>query len=118
MELKDYENARKYFESALSKNPDLAEAYFGLGQIAIILEDYYSAETNYLKAIKINAEYPNPYYNLSRICAYRKEYAKVIENLTHAVRLNPAYKQRIKHDSAFDLMQNMSDFKALIEEEK
>ena len=118
MELKDYENARKYFESALSKNPDLAEAYFGLGQIAIILEDYYSAETNYLKAIKINAEYPNPYYNLSRIYAYRKEYAKVIENLTHAVRLNPAYKQRIKHDSAFDLMQNMSDFKALIEEEK
>lgn len=118
MELKDYENARRYFESALSKKPDLAEAYFGLGQIAIILEDYYSAETNYLKAIKINPEYPNPYYNLSRIYAYRKEYAKVIENLTHAVRLNPAYKQRIRNDSAFDLMQNMSDFKALIEEEK
>ena len=118
METKDYENAKKYFISALSKNPNLAEAYFGLGQIAVIAEDYYGAETNYLKAIKANSEYPNPYYNLSRIYAYRKEYAKVMENLTQAVRLNPAYKQRIKNDGAFDFMQNMNDFKALIGEEK
>ena len=118
MELKDYENAKKYFVSALSKNPDLAEAYFGLGQIAIIAEDYYGAETNYLKAIKVNPEYPNPYYNLSKIYAYRKEYARVMENLAQAIRLNPAYKQRIRNDGAFELMQNMSDFKALIDEEK
>jgi len=118
MEIKDYENAKKYFVSALSKNPNLAEAYFGLGQIAVITEDYYGAETNYLKAIKANPDYPNPYYNLSRIYANRKEYAKVMENLTEAVRLNPAYKQRIKNDGAFDFMQNMNDFKALIGEEK
>ncbi len=118
MELKDYENAKKYFISTLSKNPDLAEAYFGLGQIAVITEDYYGAETYYLKAIKANPEYPNPYYNLSRIYSYRKEYAKVMENLTQAVKLNPAYKQRIRNDSAFDYMQNMNDFKALIGEEK
>ena len=118
MEAKDYENAKKYFISALSKNPNLAEAYFGLGQIAVIAEDYFSAETNYLKAIKANPDYPNPYYNLSRIYAYKKEYAKVMENLTQAVKLNPAYKQRIKNDGAFDFMQNMNDFKALIGEEK
>ena len=118
METKDYENAKKYFISALSKNPNLAEADFGLGQIAVIVEDYYAAETNYLKAIKVNPDYPNPYYNLSRIYAYRKEYAKVMENLTQAVKLNPAYKQRIKNDGAFDFMQNMNDFKALIGEEK
>ena len=41
-----------------------------------------------------------------------------MENLTQAVRLNPAYKQRIKKDGAFDFMQNMNDFKALIGEEK
>lgn len=118
MELKDYENAKKYFALTLSKNPNLAEAYFGLGQIAVIAEDYYNAEASYLKAIKADPDYPNPYYNLSRIYAYRKEYAKVMENLTQAVKLNPAYKQRIRNDGAFDFMQNMSDFKALIGEEK
>ena len=104
MEAKEYENAKKYFVSALSKNPNLAEAYFGLGQISVIAEDYFAAETNYLKAIKADPDYPNPYYNLSRIYAYRKEYAKVMENLTQAVRLNPAYKQRIKNDGDFDFM--------------
>ena len=114
MEMKDYENAKKYFTIATLKNSELAEAYFGLGQIAVIKEEYSVAEENYIKAIRVNPEYPNPYYNISRIYAYRKEYAKVMENLTQAVKLNPAYKQRIRNDGAFDFMKNMNDFKALI----
>ena len=114
MEMKDYENAKKYFTMATLKNSELAEAYFGLGQIAVIKEEYSVAEENYIKAIRVNPEYPNPYYNISRIYAYRKEYAKVMENLTQAVKLNPAYKQRIRNDGAFDFMKNMNDFKALI----
>lgn len=114
MEMKDYENAKKYFTISTLKNSELAEAYFGLGQIAVIKEEYSVAEENYLKAIRVNPDYPNPYYNISRIYAYKKEYAKVMENLTQAVKLNPAYKQRIRNDGAFDFMKNMNDFKALI----
>lgn len=113
MELKNYENAKRYFTLATVKNSDLAEAYFGLGQIAVAKEEYLIAEENYLKAIKADPNYPNPYYNISRIYAFRKEYAKVLEFLPQAIKLKPSYKQRAKTDAAFDLMQNMNEFKLL-----
>ena len=54
MEIKDYENAKKYFTMAILRNSDLAEAYFGLGQIAVIKEEYSVAEENYLNDVRPN----------------------------------------------------------------
>ena len=46
--VKDYDSAKRYFGKAIYKNPNLAEAYFGLGQIAVSKEEYPIAEENYL----------------------------------------------------------------------
>ena len=110
MEIKYYDSAKKYFGKAIYKNPNIAEAYFGLGQIAVSKEEYPIAEENYLKAIQADKEYPNPYYNLARIYAFRQEYAKVMQYLTTAINLEPAYKNRAKSDGAFDFMKNMTEF--------
>ena len=109
---------KKYFGKAIYKNPNLAEAYFGLGQIAVSKEEYPIAEENYLKAINADKDYPNPYYNLARIYAFRKEYAKVMEYLTIAINLEPMYKARAKSDGAFDFMKNMSEFIQLTDSQK
>lgn len=62
---KDYENAKKYSQHALSINNKSASANNLLGLIAVKQGRFKQAEKHYLEAIKLKPNYANAHYNIA-----------------------------------------------------
>lgn len=71
---KEYEAARPFFEKALSLNPNLAQGYFGLGQVEQFTGDQSGRSRElYLKAIELNPAFPQFQHALGNLLADRDD---------------------------------------------
>src|SRR3990170_3120283 len=76
----DYEKALPYFEDAVKKNPDYAEAYFYIGYCNGNLGRHLEAIEAYKEAIRINPEDAEAHYNLGRAYGKLGRYEEQIES--------------------------------------
>ena len=84
-ELGQLEGAAKMFETAISINPEYAEAHFNLGVIQQDFGRLEEAVGSYTKAIVINPKYPEAHNNLGTSLYELGKLQKSIESLEWAV---------------------------------
>jgi tetratricopeptide (TPR) repeat protein len=72
------------------------------------------AIASYDHALKINPDYEQAWNNKACLYALNEESQLALECLEKAIKLNPKYLQMAKTDSDFDLIQELPQFKALI----
>jgi tetratricopeptide (TPR) repeat protein len=90
-----FEAARKYYELAIRRKPDYAEAINNLGTIYYAHKSYRRAVNQYKKALRYSPESASIYSNLGTGYFARKEYAKAAEAWQHALALDPeVFEQR------------------------
>jgi tetratricopeptide (TPR) repeat protein len=87
--LNDYENAKKYLDTANILNPLGPEVFINRGIIDINLKNYYNAIEEFNKATKLNKYHNEPY--LYRGVAYidLEKYQEAIEELNNSIQLKP-----------------------------
>lgn len=85
----EYNKALPYFEEAVKKNPNYAEAYFFIGYCKHELHLYKDAIEAYKKSIKINPNEANAYYNLGLIYQNLKQYKESIEFFKQSILIDP-----------------------------
>lgn len=73
LEERNYEEAKKAFETAIEKGKNLEEAYLGLGICYLENEDYESAQENFGLALENGAEESGVLYNLLGRCEMKME---------------------------------------------
>ncbi len=76
LEQKDWQKAKKRFESAIALYPEYDLAYGGLGAAAMGLADVQGARRAYEKAISLNQNYSGAYRSLARILFAERKYAE------------------------------------------
>jgi tetratricopeptide (TPR) repeat protein len=88
-QLKQFDAARKEFNTVLNVNSQNPTAHFGLGQINMA-EGYYSnAIGDFQDAIKAKPDYAEAYSEMGKAYRYRKNYEFALEAYSKATTLNP-----------------------------
>jgi tetratricopeptide (TPR) repeat protein len=88
MVLKNYDEAKTYFEKA-SKINEKPEYLLGISGIYLINNDLYNAEKILKKAVELDGSNPDIHNNLGVIYSEKKEYKKAIKKFERAIELNP-----------------------------
>jgi serine/threonine protein kinase/Tfp pilus assembly protein PilF len=92
------DNAERYFQLALEKDPNYALAYSGLADVWVMRTDtgYASASDMIpkarefaLKAVQLDNSLPEPRISLANIEAYEHDWASAERNFRRAIELNP-----------------------------
>jgi tetratricopeptide (TPR) repeat protein len=109
------EAAGDFFQTAVKENPASAEAYYGLGSVALKLGKPGVAREHFERAAKLTAAYPetrpNAWNNLGLLAAREGETGQAIGYFEQALQLNPdhfialqnlgnAYRQQKRWDAA------------------
>jgi tetratricopeptide (TPR) repeat protein len=82
--------ARRFFEEALTYNPNNAPAHFGLGEVFSADEKDAEARVSYEKALANDKELTEIYVPLGVLYYRTGEYAKAEELLTKAITISPS----------------------------
>lgn len=106
---KDFAKAKVYLEKATAIYPKYAEAFNGLGVIAMNTGDPAGGRSHFEKAIAVDPEYPAAFVNLSKILMQDKDYAAGEEMLTKAVSLDPLNPEAMSLLSFFQLQTGKYD---------
>jgi len=85
----DYEKALPYFEEAVKKDPNYADAYFYIGYCNRKLGRYTEAIEAYKQAIRIKPDYAEAHYNLGVAYDDLGRYTEAIEAFKQAIRIKP-----------------------------
>lgn len=93
LENKDYENAKKYFETLSVVNDFLYEGIFGLANSLLNLGQIEQAGVEIRKLNKLNPNASEISYLLSKICSLEGDYAQALDYIEEALREdeNPNY---------------------------
>ena len=105
----DYDNAYKYFSSAIEKDKGNYELYNNLGLVLKQKKNYKEALLNYQSALKINKYYTECYNNMGVLYDQLGEYNDAVKAFTQAINLDNNYKE-----SYFNLAvtyEKMGDYK-------
>jgi len=85
----EYEKAIPYFERAVKKNPNYADAHFRIGYCYAMLGRYQECIEANKQAIRIKPDYANAHCNLGLAYGEVGRYKEGIEALKQAIRINP-----------------------------
>lgn len=85
------ERAEVYYDSALTKNPNLPRAHLNLGIIQLRKENLDSAGAEFSRVLLLNPYEEKAYNNLSTIYRLKKDYSKAIQFARAAIQLRPNY---------------------------
>ena len=88
-ELKQYENALKYFRHVADYEPNSAESWASVALVYRMLEQYDEAEANYKRGIELEPDNEEYYFTLSEMFAANEEPEKAIEVLEEGLINNP-----------------------------
>lgn len=83
---KEYDEAARWFKIALEKNPQSANAHYGMGLCYQDTDDYYRAMHHYTEALKIKPDFTNVYNNIAALTInHEGQLKKGIELLEKAI---------------------------------
>jgi tetratricopeptide (TPR) repeat protein len=82
-----YEEAIEYYDKAIAKNPNYADAYHDRGHCKDCLQDYYGAILDFNKNIELDPDDVMSYYNRARSKYSLQDYSGVIEDNIIALEL-------------------------------
>jgi len=85
----DYEKALPYFQNAVEKHPNYADAWFCIGYCSDELGYYHEAVEAFKQAIRIKPDYAEAYYNLGVVYDSLERYYKAVEAFKQAIRIKP-----------------------------
>ena len=83
------DEAKYNFEKALKIDPNLVDAYFGLGLVYESSQQYEKAIENYMRAIEIDPEYIQGYLGLGFDYVFLNQFDKAINYLQKALEIDP-----------------------------
>jgi Flp pilus assembly protein TadD len=89
LEQKDWSEARKRFEAAISLYPQYDLAYNGLGSAFLASRDLQQARPAFEKAIALNETFAEAYRNLARISFAERNYQEADTLLTKSLSTDP-----------------------------
>jgi len=87
----DFEKALIYFQKAVEKDPNYADAYFQIGYCYGQLKQYNDAIKAYKQAIRIKPDYAEAHYSLGVAYGSLGRWSEAIESLKQAIRIKPDY---------------------------
>ena len=87
--IEDYEGALPYFEQAVQKNPEYADAYSKIGYCNHRLGCHKEAIELYKQAIRIDPDHAEAHYNLGVAYGNLRYFRKAIEAFKQAIRVDP-----------------------------
>jgi tetratricopeptide (TPR) repeat protein len=97
-----YDNAFDDYTSAVTANPQLAEAYNGLGVVSNLRQDCDQSEAYFKRALDLNPQYAEAYYNRGSIYYDQGTYDKAIDDFDQAIKYRSDYIEAInKRASAY-----------------
>jgi tetratricopeptide (TPR) repeat protein len=88
-EVKNYDEAIRYYMEAIQLEPDLVAAHNNLGNLLSALKRNDEAEAAYRKAIELNPSYDSAYYNLGNFLSDLKRYDEAEAAYRKAIELKP-----------------------------
>ena len=94
--LKEYDNAIKFYQKVIYKDSKYTNAYYNLGIIYKELKEYTKAIECYQEAILIDSKHTKAYNNLGIVYKELREYTNAIEYYQKAIKIN------IQDNSAFN----------------
>jgi tetratricopeptide (TPR) repeat protein len=100
---KEYGKAREHLEKATTIYPKYAEAFNGLGVVAMNTGDILQGRILFDRAMEADPEYPGAYVNRAKIALHEKDLAKGEKLLNKAVMLDPLNPEAISLLSVFQL---------------
>ncbi len=92
------ELARREYEKALDKNPELTQALINLGNVHYQKGDYLLAEKNYHRVLRLNPQNGDIYNNLAWVYLSQERFEKAQQAAAQALSLNPTHRH-ISHDT-------------------
>ncbi len=106
-----YKAAMEGYDQVLQRNPTVAEAYHGRGDISVLRGHYDQAIADYTQALRINSRLATAYNNRGVAYANRGHHDQAIADYTQALGINPrlataynnrgvAYRLKGHHDQA------------------
>ena len=91
-ELSNFQDSLKYYEQALSKNPNNYEIFFNLGILYLsIPKNFNKAISFFEKSIEINKKNYLSYFFLGRCYNLKKNFLNAIYNLKKSIEINPEH---------------------------
>tara|TARA_B110001452_G_C15229810_1_gene426066 strand:+ start:205 stop:2178 length:1974 start_codon:yes stop_codon:yes gene_type:complete len=116
-ELKNYDDAIKYWKKAIELNPQYHFGYNNLGNVFLKKNDFTEALACYDKAIEIKSDYYEAHHNKGNVLTKMNDYINAIKSFDKVLKIKSDYLPTIKSRS--DIYVKQKDFtKALIELDK
>jgi len=91
LQRQDYPAALDFFDRAIARKPDFAEAYSNRGNALREMGRPEKAEASYRKAIAINGTFAMAHYNLGNILLARKRFDESAAHFKRALSANPHF---------------------------
>ncbi len=91
LQLGDYDEAIRYFNSVIQMNPQQKEAYFERGKCYMHLEANSLAISDFNKAAQLDADYADAYLYLGSIYFKQKDYEISISCYNKTIKIKPDY---------------------------
>ena len=86
-----YEKALSYFEEAVKKKPDFADAHYFLGVTYVNLGRYQEAIQAFKQAIRIKPDFADAHYDLGFTYGKLGRYQEAIQAFKQAIRIEPDF---------------------------
>jgi Tfp pilus assembly protein PilF len=84
-----FEEARRWYEEAVRRDPHLDAAHFGLGNVLYLQDDLEKAAASYREVIRLHATHVDAHYNLGNALFETGQLADAAASYAEAVRLSP-----------------------------
>lgn len=115
----DFENSLKDAQQGVKLYPQLAHAYFTLGNSYRKLKKIDDAKKAFIKAISIRPNVYRFHYNLGNVYVEQNQNDKAIESFSEAIRLNPEYTEAytnraVAYASSKKYLQAIKDYDVLL----
>jgi len=89
LQLRQFDEAEKYFKWAINLMPSFEQAYNDLGIVYFSQQKFDQAIAQYQKAIEINKDYPEPHINLGNLYRSLKRNEQATQEYESALRIKP-----------------------------
>jgi tetratricopeptide (TPR) repeat protein len=108
------QEAMRFYERALSLNPDYVDALNNLGVIHIQNRRYSAARESFAKAIRLRPDYVDSHYNLACLHALEGAVSQSLIHLKRAVSLDQSVKDWARGDADLRNLHGVQGFEEII----
>jgi tetratricopeptide (TPR) repeat protein len=84
-----FRRAMAFFNNAIEKEPECADAYFGRGLVYHELEQYPEAIADFDRAIEIDSEHPYAHFQRGFVYHQLEQYERAVADFTRAIEIRP-----------------------------